>query len=553
MKKSQVQAGRWGARLLCFGQFLCLALSAPQVLARAVEAVPGEYLVQVSRNKFINAREVLAASGIVVKHEVISGSGLFLVQRPVPEALTTAKKFLLAQPIVEHVEPNLIYHVVRTPNDPEYEKLWGLNNVGQIPKDGMPAGVNGIDIGTEKAWDIQTGSRDVIVAVVDTGVDHSQEDLAPNMWVNEREANGRVGIDDDGNGFIDDIYGYNFVSDTGDAKDDNSHGTHVAGTIGAKGNDGRGIVGVTWDVRIMSLKFLDKGGGGTLEGAIRAIDYGSKMGARIMNASWAGAEPSELLKEAIARAEKAGVLFVAAAGNNGSNNDKVPSYPASYDLANILTVAAVTSRGELAKFSNYGRKSVDVAAPGVGIMSTTPQGYKFFSGTSMATPHVTGIAALLLSQFPRMTYAEMKERIIRTAKPLDVLRKKIASGGVANAYFALTDIVPPPAPMDPRGWATVASVISSEHPYREKSEKVFEVSVPGAKEIAVHFSRFALEKGFDRVYFMDAEGKIVGFMTGEQSGEYSPTVHGDRLTMKLISDESTTGYGFDVDHIAFKN
>jgi subtilisin family serine protease len=290
-----------------------------------------------------------------------------------------------------------------------------------------------------------------------------------------------------------------------------------------------------------------------LEGAIRAIDYGSKMGARIMNASWAGSEPSELLKEAIARAEKAGVLFVTAAGNNGSNNDKVPSYPASYDLANILTVAAVTSRGELAKFSNYGRKSVDVAAPGVGIMSTTPQGYKFFSGTSMATPHVTGIAALLLSQFPRMTYAEMKERIIRTAKPLDVLRKKIVSGGVANAYFALADVVPPPAPMDPRGWATVASVISSEHPYREKSEKVFEVSVPGAKEIAVHFSRFTLEKGFDRVYFMDAEGKIAGFMTGEQSGEYSPTVHGDRLTMKLVSDESTTGYGFDVDHIAFKN
>jgi hypothetical protein len=186
-------------------------------------------------------------------------------------------------------------------------------------------------------------------------------------------------------------------------------------------------------------------------------------------------------------------------------------------------------------------------------MSTTPQGYKFFSGTSMATPHVTGIAALLLSQFPRMTYAEMKERIIRTAKPLDVLRKKIVSGGVANAYFALADVVPPPAPMDPRGWATVASVISSEHPYREKSEKVFEVSVPGAKEIAVHFSRFTLEKGFDRVYFMDAEGKIAGFMTGEQSGEYSPTVHGDRLTMKLVSDESTTGYGFDVDHIAFKN
>ncbi|OYT70638.1 MAG: hypothetical protein CFK52_10390 [Chloracidobacterium sp. CP2_5A] len=353
---------------------------------------------------------------------------------------------LRKHPSVEYVEPNYVYKIGDTrPNDPDFAEQWGHFNDGQPIKGGQ-RGTPGVDAAVLAAWDVTTGSRDVVVAVIDTGVDYAHEDLADNMWVNEGEIPDN-GIDDDGNGIVDDYYGYNAVGNSGNPMDDNGHGTHCAGVIGAKGDNSAGIAGVNWDARIMALKFLDANGRGTLNDALECIDYAIAMkqrgvNVRVLSNSWGGGGYSRALEDAIRAANANDMLFVAAAGNSGTDNDRLPHYPASYAVANVLSVAALSPDDKLAPFSCYGKKTVHLAAPGVDVYSAVPvsvfgQGYKHFSGTSMATPYVAGAAALVLARNPALPVKQLKGRLLRSVAPVAALDGRLATGGRLNIARAL--------------------------------------------------------------------------------------------------------------------
>ena len=318
-----------------------------------------------------------------------------------------------------------------TPNDPQFNLLWGLNNTGQT------GGTPDADIDAPEAWDIQQGSQNVVVAVVDTGVDYNHQDLAANIWANTGEI-ANDGIDNDGNGYTDDVRGYDFINNDKDPWDDYSHGSHVAGTIGAVGNNNIGVVGVSPNVSIMPLKIFTAYGSTSISAIVQGIDYATQNGAKVINASYGGSGFSQAQKDAIDDANTMGVSFVAAAGNYSSNNDINPFYPSSYDLPNIIAVAATTDRDQLASFSNYGKTSVDLGAPGQGILSTIPGNlYGLNSGTSMAAPHVAGAAALLLAQDPSRTPAQLKNILMNTTDALPSLNGKTVSGGRLNLRKAL--------------------------------------------------------------------------------------------------------------------
>ncbi|MBA3474808.1 MAG: S8 family serine peptidase [Rubrobacter sp.] len=308
---------------------------------------------------------------------------------PVEEAVETYE----ASPDVEYAEPDYILKPSQatSANDSDYPKLYGLNNTGQT------GGTADADVDAPEAWNTTTGDTGTVVAVIDEGVDTNHPDLKNNIWTNSGETAGN-GIDDDKNGYVDDVNGWDFYNNDRtvyDLGDGDKHGTHVAGTIAAEGNNNLGVVGVNWKAKIMPLKFLGPDGGYTSD-AVAALNYAVNKGVKISNNSWGGGGPSQTLLEAINKADTAGHLFVAAAGNEGVNNDTTAHYPSSYTSANIISVAATDNKDALASFSNYGSSSVDLAAPGVGILSTLPGStYGSYSGTSMATPHVTGAAALL--------------------------------------------------------------------------------------------------------------------------------------------------------------
>ncbi|NLV28152.1 MAG: S8 family serine peptidase [Methanomicrobiales archaeon] len=324
------------------------------------------------------------------------------------------------------------------PNDPGFSNLWGLSNTGQAPF----YGISGADIDAPLAWGVSTGSSSVTVAVIDTGVDYTHTDLTANIWRNSGETVN--GIDDDGNGYIDDIRGWNFVTKTNDPMDDNGHGTHCAGSIAAVGNNGIGICGVTWNTKIMPLKFLDAQGSGYTSDAISAILYANKMGVPIISNSWSGTGYSQSLKDAL---DASTAVVICASGNSGGNSDITPIYPAAYTSSNIVSVAASGYDDTLASFSNYGLSSVDVAAPGVSIYSTTKSGqYKYLNGSSMAAAYVTGIAALIKAQNPSMTAAQIKSKILGTCDYISSLSGKVVTGGRVNAAKALGINTPTPTP-----------------------------------------------------------------------------------------------------------
>jgi len=257
------------------------------------------------------------------------------------------------------------------------------------------------------------------------------------MWTNEGEIAGN-GIDDDNNGYIDDVHGANFITGSGNPMDDHSHGTHCAGTIGAAGNNNEGVVGVSWGPKIMGLKFLSASGGGSLADAIEAINYAVMMGAHITSNSWGGGGPSQAMEEAIVAANNIGQLFFAAAGNSNTNNDQRPFYPAGYQVPNVISVAATTIDDEKASFSCYGRNTVHIGAPGHNILSTVLNGgYASYSGTSMACPHAAGLAALVLDFAPTMTAAQLKNIVLESGDAIDVLREITITGKRINAKNAL--------------------------------------------------------------------------------------------------------------------
>lgn len=379
----------------------------------------------------------------------------------VEEAVRRAKE----DPRVEYAEPDyFVYAMDTVPNDPLFSQLWGLYSTGCTfcgPDQQTSS------IVAPQAWDITQGSDDIVAVVLDTGADLKHADLAANAWVNPQEIAGN-GIDDDGNGFIDDVNGWNFFDGNNQLFTsfvEDEHGTHVSGSIGAVGNNGTGVTGVAWHVKLMSLKFLGGTGvnaGGLTSNAVKGINYAIDIrrrgvNVRVINASWGGPKDSQALRDAIAAANDAGILFVCAAGNSGANLDDVPDFPSvnsrspdafpgAYGraLPNVISVAAVDQNGFLASFSNFGHSSVSLAAPGVFILSTVPNGgYDRFSGTSQASPHVAGIAVLLWSQNPSLTPAQVKKRIVDTSEPLPSLVSKTARSGRADAYAALINRIAP--------------------------------------------------------------------------------------------------------------
>lgn len=333
-------------------------------------------------------------------------------------------------PKIEYAEPN--YQVKHTSSDPYFTQLWGLKNTGQTIQ-GVK-GSSGKDIAVEKAWAKSKGSSSTIVAVSDTGIQTSHPDIKYNIWKNSSET--LDGKDNDGNGYVDDTEGWDFYwgdRTLYDTNDDEYHGTHVAGTIAAKGDNSVGVIGVAPNVKIMPLKFLGPYAGYDSD-AILAINYAKNKGAKIMNCSWGSYGYSQSLYDTIKAASN--MLIIAAAGNDSTNTDSYPHYPSAYSLSNILAVAAVNNLGNLASFSNYGVNSVDVAAPGQDIISSIPTdmgSYSYLSGTSMAAPHVSGAAALVYSLNPSITPTSAKTKIMQSVKKLSSLNGKVLSGGLLNA------------------------------------------------------------------------------------------------------------------------
>lgn len=348
---------------------------------------------------------------------------------------------LRTMPEVEYAEPNWIYQHYATSNDPYFTggQLWG-----------MSAGGNQFGSGAATAWVKNTGSNTVYIGIIDEGYMYTHEDLAANAGVNPGEIAGN-GVDDDGNGYRDDVYGWDFDGNNNSIFDGtgDDHGTHVAGTIGGAGGNGKGVAGVVWNVRLLGAKFLGSRGG-TTANAIKAVDYFTDLKTRhglnivATNNSWGGGGFSQGLKDAIDRANAAGILFIAAAGNSGTNNDASPSYPSGYTSSNIIAVASITSTGGLSSFSQYGATTVDIGAPGSAIWSTVPvsvgkgknasvgSGYASYSGTSMATPHVAGAAALYASSNPGATAAQIKSAILGSVISTASLNGKVSSNGRLN-------------------------------------------------------------------------------------------------------------------------
>ena len=321
-----------------------------------------------------------------------------------------------------------------TPSDPQFSAQWALLN------DGSRGGTKGADISATYAWTVTTGSDKVVVAVLDSGVDYTHTDLASNIWI---RPNNVPAYEDRELGTIQDFHGFNAVDDSADPMDDNGHGTHCAGIIGAEGGNDIGIAGVNWKVQIMPLKFMNKSGYGTTKAAIEAINYvidrkKAGVNVRVISASWGSTQKSRALEDVIRKAGEAGILFVAASGNASTNNDRSPHYPSSYNLPNVISVAALDRNDQLATFSNYGVKSVAIAAPGVDILSTwLGDEYEEKSGTSMATPVISGVAALIVAHNPNISVEQLREKILASVDPLDSLKGKVATGGRINAAKAL--------------------------------------------------------------------------------------------------------------------
>jgi thermitase len=400
--------------------------------ASVADVVDGELLVRFEPHLPASQRAAVRARNGVARVGSLPVPGLEVVRANGAADTAALAARVARQPGVLYAEPNHRLRPATTPNDPGFGHLWGLNNTGQT------GGLSDADIDAPEAWAASGDTSGVVVAVIDTGVDISHPDLAANIWTNPGEIPGN-GVDDDGNGYVDDVNGWDFLHGDAtvfDAADGEQHGTHVAGTIAAVRGNGLGVAGVS-QARIMPLKFLGPDGGSTAD-AVRAIDYAIRMGARVTNNSWGGGASSQALSDAISRADAAGVLFVAAAGNGGADGigddlDVQPVYPAAYRHANVVSVAATDSRDLLASFSNYGAGTVHLGAPGVSIVSTVPGGaYKSLSGTSMAAPHVAGAAAHVLAGVPSLSPGQVRDRLLATTDPVLSLSGRTVSGGRLN-------------------------------------------------------------------------------------------------------------------------
>jgi serine protease len=421
----------------------------PRAVVNGREVVAGEVLVKF---RTAPARAEVDRDVDADRHESIGSAGS---RRIHSRSLDTSALIdrLARRADVEYVEPNYILYADRTPVDQYFSLLWGLQNTGQTI--GGQVGKAGADIRAATAWDITTGSAANVVAVIDTGIDYTHPDLAANVW--SAPAPFSVTLGGVTISCAAGTHGFNAIKKTCDPMDDNDHGTHVSGTIGALGNNSIGVTGVNWVASIMGAKFLDGTGSGTTADAINAIEFtvqaaaatGAKV--RVLSNSWGGGGFSQALLDEINRAGSKNMLFVVAAGNAGTNNDTAPSYPANYSAANLVSVAATDNKDALASFSNYGASTVDLGAPGVYIASTVRNGgYAYMSGTSMATPHVSGAAALVLAACSTLDTAGLVNVLLSTVDPIASLAGKTLTGGRLNVYKAVSGCgsTPPPQPAD---------------------------------------------------------------------------------------------------------
>jgi len=401
-------------------------LSAPEVLVKFKPGVSEEAVESITQG--LNDR---------VEDEIESVPGLDAIDdldNASPESVADEYRRL---PEVEYAEA--VFEISAddapvTPQDPRFTDQWALLN------DGARGGTKGADISATHAWEVTTGSDKVVVAVLDSGVDYNHNDLANNIWV---RPNNIGPYEDKQLGTIQDVQGYNAIDNNADPMDDNGHGTHCAGIIGAEGGNDIGIAGVNWKVQIMPLKFMNAGGYGTTKDAVEAINYvidrkKAGVNVRVISASWGSTQKSRALEDVIRKAYESGILFVAASGNASTNNDRNPHYPSSYNIPNVISVAALDRNDQLASFSNYGVKSVAIAAPGVDILSTwIGDEYEEKSGTSMATPVVAGVAALIAAKTPNITVDDLRAKLLASVDPLNSLKGKVTSGGRINAAKAV--------------------------------------------------------------------------------------------------------------------
>jgi len=551
----------------------------------APEMVPGEILVKAefTPNEIgvMSLNQIFGTVGAKLLKTYTLVPGLYHLQ-VAPGTEAKAIKRLQMQNGIAYAEPNYIYRVslfkrgyVETssedpeqliPNDEHFGKLWGLHNTGQDIQ-GQQGEVDA-DIDAPEAWAAgHTGSHDILVAVIDTGVDYTHADLVDNAWSNPGATGTYVDpetgetmdratdkVDNDDNGFIDDVHGWDFANDDNDPMDDHGHGTHCSGTIGGAGNNEIGVAGVNHRVKIMGVKFLTAGGSGTLADAVSAVEYATLMGAHVQSNSWGGGGFSQSLADAIEAANEAGSLFVAAAGNSGTNTDNYPHYPSSYEMDNVLAVSATDNKDRLASWSNFGRTSVDVGAPGVNIYSTIPGGYTFMSGTSMATPHVAGLAALILSAEPTLAIAALKERIMKTSEEIRGLLRKVQSGSRINADYALRSFYPPRSgsftPEHP--WVVEEFSAESPHNYTNDYNNTWTIEKEGAVGIRIHFEDIRTEAGYDFVTVRDGDGNEVDLFDGAVGEIWSFEVEGSKATITFKSDGSVTDWGFKVDSFAYR-
>lgn len=541
------------------------ALLAPVILtlmsgahaSQLADHVPGEIIVKlkpgVNAQSFLSKKSFSTFALSSSREIKLSVEKLNVFKVGSEKSLEGAIAELKNNPEVVYAEPNFIYKAAvmpidkslshkrlekspfadttaATPDDPSFGQLWGLKNTGSNEPQGK-AGVEGADVNALKAWDITRGSHNVRIAIIDTGIDYTHPDLKGN---------------------VDSEHGYNFANDTKDAMDDNGHGTHCAGTIGAIHDNKVGVAGVMAEVTMIPVKFLDAGGSGTLEAAVKSIDYATTLNVDLMSNSWGGGGRSEALYDAIKRASDKGIIFTAAAGNSSSNNDSTPSYPASYDVPNVVSVAALTAQNDLAYFSSYGRNTVHIAAPGHNILSTLKGGgYEVMSGTSMATPHVSGVLGLLIAKEGRMPHEQMRERLTMTGTPVAGLRGKTQTASRIDAYNLLTDTRPERSGPRNDGWTTVKldQVFESEHPYKENSNVSKTFTFPGAKYVRVKVAKFDLESGYDYVRLADAAGNTVEKVSGTGENYTTDYIEGNTVQLNFISDRSINKWGYKIEAV----
>jgi subtilisin family serine protease len=393
---------------------------------------PGRLLVRFSPNLRSTEQAASAATqGGSISRSYTIVPGLCLVELGAGSSVEQALHAFNAAADVIYAEPDYKLQADRIPGDSRFDELWGMHNTGQT------GGSIDADIDATEAWEGVTESAEIIVAVIDTGIDYTHPDLDDNMWINTAEIPGN-GLDDDSNGYVDDVHGYDFVNGDGDPMDDRNHGTHCAGTVGAEGNNAIGVAGVCWKVRLMAPKFLDENGTGLTSDAIYCVQYAMQMGAKVLSNSWGSWGYNQALKDAIDAAGALGIPFVVSAGNYGSDNDQSPYYPSSYESDNIISVISSDHTDAKSSFSSYGLVSTDLAAPGGSILSCAPGGeYLYLSGTSMAAPHVAGACALMLTINPWLTAVELKQILMDTVDP--TLPGACASGGRINLAGAIAE------------------------------------------------------------------------------------------------------------------